>query len=224
MTCCCSVTPATTCAFVITWPGAYTKPDPSIRCEQLGAIPSTFTMLARAAASPAESRTAVLGGCRFSVPSAPSAPKTCAYGPLASRLRKSENQTLAACGTSRSITRSTAESFTWREMTGNGAYATAEPISQAISSTAMALIPAPPTASTTVAGRQVSRDRIATPTPDASSWPIMAARNTTTMAATACQAGFMVTERAIRGPNAAPITPPPMKPAKLSTPMMNPWR
>jgi len=135
-----------------------------------------------------------------------------------------ENKRLAEAGISLSMTRSTAELFTWRDMTGKGAYATAVPISQAISSTAMALTPAPPTESTTVAGRQVSRDRIATPTPDASSWPIMAARNTTTMAATACQAGFMVTERAIRGPNAAPIAPPPMKPAKLSTPMMNPWR
>ena len=34
----------------------------------------------------------------------------------------------------------------------------------------------------------------------------------------------MVMERAIRGPNRAPIAPPPMNPAKLSTPIMKPCR
>lgn len=109
-------------------------------------------------------------------------------------------------------------------MAGNGAYATAEPISHAISSTDRTLTTAPPTASTTVAGRQVSRDRIATPSPEASNWPIMAQRNTTMMAVTACHPVLLVIERAIFGPKAAPIAPPPRNPAKLSTPMMNPWR
>src|SRR5260370_42410763 len=85
------VTPATTCALVSTCPGAYTKPDPSILCEQLGAMPSTFTMLPRAAASPAELRTAGLGGATASTPSGPSAPKAGAYGAPASGLRDSEN-------------------------------------------------------------------------------------------------------------------------------------
>ena len=75
-----------------------------------------------------------------------------------------------------------------------------------------------------MAGFQVTRERTATPTPDASSWPIMAARNTTMMAVTASQPLLEVTARAIFGPNTAPIAPPPMKPTKLSTPMMNPCR
>ena len=75
-----------------------------------------------------------------------------------------------------------------------------------------------------MAGRQVSRDLSATPSPEAINWPIIAARKTTAIAATACQAVFVVMERAIRGPNRAPTAPPPMNPAKLSTPMMNPCR
>ena len=82
-------------------------------------------------------------------------------------------------------------------MTGNGAYATAEPISHAISSTASALTTAPPAESTSVAGFQVTRERTATPTPDASSWPIMAARNTTMMAVTASQPVLEVTEASV---------------------------
>ena len=200
------------------------KPDPSICSEQLGATPLTFTMLCSSSRSPASFSTAGLGGPTASAPSAPSAPKTCAYGPLSRSSRKSENTRLAWEGIRWSTARSTAELFTCREMTGNGAYATAEPISHAISSTASALTTAPQAESTSVAGFQVTRERTATPTPDASSWPIMAARNTTMMAVTASQPLLEVTARAIFGPNTAPIAPPPMKPTKLSTPMMNPCR
>ena len=71
---------------------------PSIRREQLGAIPITLTMLSRDVIRPAEFSTAGSGGATVSAGSAPSAPNTCTYGPLASRLRKSENMVRAADG------------------------------------------------------------------------------------------------------------------------------
>ena len=65
---------------------------------------------------------------------------------------------------------------------------------------------------------------MATPSPDASSWPIIAATNTTMMATSACWASPLTRALAMCGPNTAPMAPPPMNPAKLSTPMMKPCR
>src|SRR6266540_4082230 len=54
--------PATTCALVITCSGAYTKPEPSRRREQVGAVPSTFTTDARALTTAGELATFGSGG------------------------------------------------------------------------------------------------------------------------------------------------------------------
>src|ERR1035438_7704703 len=122
-----------------------TKPEPSIRREQLGAIPMTLTMLFRDRTRPEEPSTAGLGGATVSAGSAPSAPKTWTYGPLASRLRKSENIVRAAGGITLSTACSTADFWTWAVTMANGALTTAEPISQAMSRTEMTLIAAPAT-------------------------------------------------------------------------------
>src|SRR6266851_4509870 len=180
------LTPATTCAFVITWSGAKTNPEPSIRREQDVATPITFTTLSRARTRPAERTTRGSGGATADADSAPSEPKTDVYGPLASRPRKSENIVLAAGGMTLSTPWSTADRFTWLEIAAKGAFTTAEPISQAMSRTDSTLMAAPAAESAKVAGRQLTRERIIAPTAEASSWPIIAARKTTTMATRAC--------------------------------------
>jgi hypothetical protein len=100
---------------------ANTKPEPSIRREQLGAVPSILTMLGRARVRPTDFSTVGSGAGTRSVPSAPSAPNTWVYGPRASSCRKSLNIRLTSAGMIRSTPRSTAELFTWREISGNGA-------------------------------------------------------------------------------------------------------
>ena len=132
--------------------------------------------------------------------------------------------TWALGGMSLSTPRSTAELPTCPATAGNGALATAEPISHAISRTEMTLTTAPSTASTTVAGRHVTRDCIAAPTRDATNCPIMAARKTTMMATSACLAAPLTTARAMAGEKMAPTAAPPRKPTKLSTPTMKPCR
>ena len=204
----------------------YTKPDPSI-CSRAGrrdARDLHDAGLGRRQPGRVERR-------RGSAGSPPARPRR-----RARRRPARRGRSRAGCGSrenidaaprrgiSRSTARSTAESLTCREMAGNGAYATAEPISQAISSTESTLTTAPPTESGTwpaarsagtapprrarrrAAGRSWRPGR-------PRGWPMIA-----------CQAGLMVIARAIRGPKSAPIAPPPMKPAKLSTPMMKPWR
>ena len=123
------VTPATTCALVRMWWGEMTNPEPSILRSQAGAIPMTLTMLFRERRRPAEPSTAGLGGATVSAGSAPSAPNTWTYGPLASRLRKSENIVRAADGITPSTACSTADFWTWVVTRANGALTTAEPIS-----------------------------------------------------------------------------------------------
>ena len=218
------VTPATTCALVRMCWGEMTKPEPSIRRWQVGAIPMTLTMLFREWTRPGEARTAELGGATVSAGSAPRAPNTWTYGPLASRLRKSENMVRAAEGITPSTACSTAERWTCVVTTANGALTTAEPISQAMSRTEMTLTAAPATESIRVAGRQCTRERTAAPIAEASSWPIMAATNTATIAIRACWADPWTRERASLGAKEAPTAAPPRNPAKLSIPTMKPWR
>jgi hypothetical protein len=52
----------------------------------------------------------------------------------------------------------------------------------------------------------------------------MAAMKTTTTAIRACRDCSLASVRARAGANSVPTTAPMMKPAKLSTPMMKPWR
>ena len=52
VTVCRCVTPATTCALVITWSAEMTKPEPSMTRWQLGATPWTLTTRSRAARKP----------------------------------------------------------------------------------------------------------------------------------------------------------------------------
>ena len=92
----------------------------------------------------------------------------------------------AADGMTLSTACSTADRLTWLVTIANGAFTTADPISQAMSSTDSTLTAAPATESTNVAGRQLTRDRTAAPTAEASSWPIIAATNTAMMATRAC--------------------------------------
>ena len=75
-----------------------------------------------------------------------------------------------------------------------------------------------------MAGRQLTRERSAAPTAEASSWPIMAATNTATMATSACWDEPWTSERASLGANEAPMAAPPRKPAKLRIPTIKPWR
>jgi hypothetical protein len=53
VTVCCCVTPATTCALVMTWFREMTKPEPSMARWQLGAIPCIRTTRFAAARKPA---------------------------------------------------------------------------------------------------------------------------------------------------------------------------
>ncbi len=76
--------------------------------------------------------------------------------------------------------------------------ATNDPIIQATTSTAATFIAAPPIESTTVAGRHRSLDRTATPIPEVSSIPSIAAMNTTRIATKACTFGLEA--RAARQP------------------------
>ena len=184
----------------------------------------TLTMLSRERARPAEARTAGLGGPTVSAGSAPSAPNTWTYGPLASRLRKSENMVRAPDGMTPSTACSTADRWTWAVTMANGALTTAEPISQAMSRTESTLTAAPATESIRVAGRQCTRERTAAPIAEASSWPIMAATNTATIATRACWADPCTRDRASAGANEAPTAAPPRNPAKLRIPTMKPWR
>ena len=97
----------------------------------------TLTILFWDRTRPAEDSTAGLGGATVSAGSAPSAPKTWTYGPLASRLRKSENIVRAPEGITPSTACSTADFCTWVVTMANGALTTADPISHAMSRTEM---------------------------------------------------------------------------------------
>src|SRR5260370_19091251 len=86
-----SRTPATTCAFVSTWFGAYTKPEPSILREQSGAVPSTFTTLTLALCTPALLITAGAAAFTHTTPPPPPPPKNRRNGPPAPTRPHPEN-------------------------------------------------------------------------------------------------------------------------------------
>lgn len=104
-----SPTPPTTCALVITLPGAKTKPVPSSTLLQLGAVPTTFTIEALACsltglvASPGSGAlTSVMGSLEKGL-------NTWGKPLRASVELKSENHVLAWAGRTRDTPRSTLE-------------------------------------------------------------------------------------------------------------------
>ncbi len=143
---------------------------------------------------------------------------------LASSLRKSENIVLAGGGITRSRVCSTSEPFTCVSTSGNGDWFITDPTIHAISSTDTMLTSEPPSESRTVAGCQVTVDRIAAPTADAMNCPITAKLTSSTTATTSCCVWPPTRAREMLGPNSAPSSAPPTKPKKLSTPTMKPCR
>ena len=149
----------------------------------------------------AESSTARLGTGRFRLVSTPIPLNTWEYRPLLSRLRScgKTGRYSAAPGMILSTVRSTADPLTWRAITGNGAFPTKDPISQVTTRTAMTLTAAPPSESRMVAGRPVTRERTATPMPEAISMPTTAMPKTIRIAMNACQVGLLASAREIPG-------------------------
>ncbi len=118
----------------------------------------------------------------------------------------------------------TADRRTCEASVGNGEDATAVPTSQATSSTLTTLTTAPASASTTRAGRQVSRSRSEAPSTVATTWPTLAARKTSPSPTSDDGSASNGGVRARSGAKRAPRTPPPRKPTKDSTPTTKPWR
>lgn len=140
--------PATTCALVITRSSAYTKPDPSIRREQLGADPSTFTTERWPLLTTSEPASAGSGGstCRAWVRRNPS--KTSGK-PLVSTVSRSAVESCCAwSGSTRSTTLSSALLRTEAASQGSEEEPSGTATSQATSSTAKSETNAPPMSST----------------------------------------------------------------------------
>ena len=133
-------------------------------------------------------------------------------------------QLRAVCGIESSTVVSSMEFFTWSTSGVNAVDTISEPISQAITSTDSALANVPPTASATLAGSQVTWLRTTAPIVEEANWPIVAARNTITMASSACGVSPSTTALEMGGAMKTPSTAPPTKPTKLMAPMMKPCR
>ena len=131
---------------------------------------------------------------------------------------------IAAGGMTWPTPRRTSELRTCLATAGNGELSTAEPMNQAMSSTDTTLMAAPPSASTIATGRQVTRERNATPASEASNCPIMAVMKTTMIATRACWEGVCTSILARLGEKVAPMAAPARNPMQLSMPTIKPCR
>ena len=193
--------------------------------SQLGAIPCTLTTRLAADRNPALFTTFGSGARDGTGALGADAAEHLREGAvLASSRRNSENIVLAGVGMNLSSVCSARESFTCWSTTGNEDAVSTEPITQAISSIDSMLTTDPPTESRAVDERQVTVDRIAAPTEEATNCPITAKLTSRTTATTSCWVWPPTMAREMAGPNSAPSSAPPTKPTKLSTPTMKPCR
>ena len=149
---------------------------------------------------------------------------TCGNSEVLTKSRKAPCQFFAALGIIWSTVRSTSEPLICWTIGLNGAPTSSVPMSQAMTRTDSALASVPPSESTMRAGSQVTWLRTIAPRVDEANCPMVADRNTITMASRACSVGPSTIAWAMGGAMNTPRTAPPTKPRKLKAPMMKPWR
>src|SRR6202043_291870 len=108
--------------------------------------------------------------------------------------------------------------------TRNGDSIASSPTTHRCSSTDTTLTTEPPTESSTVAECQVTVERMAAPTDEATNCPITAKLTSSTTAMTSCWVCPPTRAREMLGPNSAPSSAPPTNPKKLRMPTMKPCR